>query len=54
MSKYILTLEKASPMHGGEGAFYIYLRRNKKLNFNYFVQPAFKNNVNFFRNKAVF
>ena len=29
MSKYILTLEKASPMHGGEGAFYIYLRRNK-------------------------
>ena len=29
MSKYILTLEKASPMHGGEGAFYVYLRRNK-------------------------
>ena len=29
LAKYILTTEKASPSHGGDGAFYVYLRKNK-------------------------
>ncbi|MDC1184519.1 Smr/MutS family protein, partial [Alphaproteobacteria bacterium] len=28
-SKYILSFEQASIGHGGDGAFYIYLRKNK-------------------------
>ena len=28
-AKYILSFEKASIEHGGEGAFYVYLRKNK-------------------------
>jgi len=29
LAKYIITTEKASPAHGGDGAFYVYLRKNK-------------------------
>ena len=29
LSKYILSFEKASINHGGDGAFYVYLRKNK-------------------------
>ena len=29
LAKYILTTEKASFEHGGDGAFYVYLRKNK-------------------------
>ena len=29
LAKYILTTEKASFAHGGDGAFYVYLRKNK-------------------------
>ena len=29
MSKYILTTNKAGFEHGGDGAFYVYLRKNK-------------------------
>ena len=32
LSKYILSFEQASKEHGGEGAFYVYLRK-KKTNF---------------------
>ena len=32
-SKYILSFEQASIDHGGDGAFYVYLRKNKKLIF---------------------
>ena len=28
-SKYILSFEQASIEHGGDGAFYVYLRKNK-------------------------
>ena len=28
-SKYILSFEKASADHGGDGAFYVYLRKKK-------------------------
>ena len=28
-SKYILSFEQASTEHGGDGAFYVYLRKNK-------------------------
>ncbi len=29
LSKYILSFEKANIRHGGDGAFYVYLRKNK-------------------------
>ena len=29
LSKYILSFEQASTEHGGDGAFYVYLRKNK-------------------------
>ena len=29
LAKYILTTSKASFEHGGDGAFYVYLRKNK-------------------------
>ena len=29
-SKHILSFEQASIEHGGDGAFYVYLRKNKK------------------------
>ncbi len=29
LGKYILTTERASAEHGGDGAFYVYLRKNK-------------------------
>ena len=29
LAKYILTTEKADFEHGGDGAFYVYLRKNK-------------------------
>ena len=29
LAKYILTTEKADFKHGGDGAFYVYLRKNK-------------------------
>ena len=29
LSKFIITLERARPEHGGDGAFYIYLRKQK-------------------------
>ncbi len=29
MAKYILAVERASPEHGGDGAFYVYLRKRK-------------------------
>ena len=29
LSKYILSFEQASIEHGGDGAFYVYLRKNK-------------------------
>ena len=33
IQKYILSVEQANIQHGADGAFFVYLKKEKKLNF---------------------